>query len=227
MLGEKWPLGTFFSFPPHLAAARASAARLKEEASANPTAFSLPPSLTNLVGPLPYFSPGARSLSSRPSTTRIDTRATRADYCCPGLTSCLLALPACLLACLLPSSPTPTPTLHPASQPNPLTASASLFSSPSRHHPRTHVRTSPTSHAFCPVRARASVAQRERASTARPPAARSAGSCLALKYRQPRLCSTGQSAAALPCLVLPAYSNNTVTPACPCACQSIERLSLA
>ena len=55
-------------------------ARLKEEASANPTAvsLSLPPSLTNLVGPLPYFSPEAFLLAAAALSTLIDTRATRA-----------------------------------------------------------------------------------------------------------------------------------------------------
>lgn len=58
-----------------LAAERASAARLKEEARANPTAFSLPPSFTNLVGPY-YLILAEAFYFLRPP---IDTRAPRAD----------------------------------------------------------------------------------------------------------------------------------------------------
>ena len=142
------------------------------------------------------------------------------DYCCtvwPGLTFLLACLPVCLLA-FSPSYYLTFP-YPPASQPaNPLhsaavSACAALpglarlsLSRPANltRHPRTR----PTLARILPC----SQAARSHNADA---VQLLAGSCLALKYRQPRLCLTGQSA--LPCLVLLHYSNNTVTPACRCA----------
>lgn len=152
-----------------------------------------------------------------------------------GLTFLLACLSACLSACFAClHSPSPTSSLSrppAASQPiqslHFLPAVTAACTSHTHSLSRaTHAPAQP-SLTFCPVHARArqrrSVAQRERGSTARPPAARSAGSCLALEYRQPRLCLRASPRFRALCYY---YSNNTVTPACPCARQSIDDFHL-
>lgn len=100
-----------------------------------------------------------------------------------GLTSCLPACPACLHSLPPTTFPYPPASSQPASQPtNPLhsaavTACAACLASHSHAHPLSRATHAPAQPSLtsCPVHARArqsrSVAQRERGSTARPPAA--------------------------------------------------------